>query len=110
MHRLRDALDEFEAAAADNLQRDIEIRRRIARLREHLDDGRPVAELVSSEEAPRVMELLTTTMTTLDTVGSRLRAELAISLREEGLTIEAIATLFGVTRQRISALLRRHGG
>lgn len=109
MHRLRHALDEFEAAAADNLERELEIQRRLARLREQLDLGRPIAEVVSAEETPRVVELLTITLSTLDTVGSRLRAELAIALRKEGLTIEAIATLFGVTRQRISTLLRRHG-
>ena len=46
-------------------------------------------------------------MASLETVGSELRASLALALRDEGLTIEAIAGLFGVTRQRISALLKQ---
>ena len=34
-------------------------------------------------------------------------ASLALALRQDGLTIETIAQLFGVTRQRNSALLRQ---
>ena len=46
-------------------------------------------------------------MASPETVGSELRASLILPLRDEGLTIEAIAGLFGVTRQRISALLKQ---
>jgi predicted transcriptional regulator len=43
------------------------------------------------------------------TASSRLRRAQAAALREEGLTVQDVATLFGVTRQRISNLLRPPG-
>ena len=39
--------------------------------------------------------------------GSRLRRAEARALHVEGMTMEQIADLFGVTRQRVSALLKR---
>lgn len=103
--RLLAAVAEIEEAAAENVERSLEIQRRVARLRERLQAGESLAEIVESEEPPRVVELLSMNMLTLETVGSELRAAQAIALREEGLTLAAIGELFGVTRQRISALL-----
>lgn len=103
--RLLAAVVDIEAAAAENVERSQEIQRRVALLRERLQAGESLAEIVESEEPPRVVELLSMNMLTLETVGSELRAAQAIALREEGLTLAAIGELFGVTRQRISALL-----
>jgi transcriptional regulator len=105
--RLRTALEEIERAAARNVERSEEIRRRVRWFLEQLDDDSSLEALVSAETSPRVVELITLNMTTLENVGSELRASMALALREEGLTIESIAALFGVTRQRISALLRQ---
>ena len=60
-----------------------------------------------AEESPRTVELLSANMSVLETVGADFRARLAHELRREGLTIESVADLFGVTRQRVSALLRQ---
>lgn len=105
--RLMSALSAMEEAAADNMQRTREIQRRARRLRRGLKAGRPLAALVGTEPAPRMVELLSTNMSALETAGAEFRAAQAMALRAEGLTIEAIAALFGVTRQRISALLRQ---
>ncbi len=105
--RLLAALEAIDAAAADNIERSQVIRRRARRLRRGLEQGRPLAELLEREEPPRTVELLTANMATLETTGAELRASTALALRAEGLTIERIADLFGVTRQRISALLRQ---
>lgn len=105
--RLARALVSIEQALSDNVERGIEVQRRVQEFHEQLTDGRSVHELISEEDSPRAVEMLTHNMTTLETVGSEFRANLAHALREEGLTIEAIADLFGVTRQRISALLRQ---
>ncbi len=105
--RLSVALTSIENAAAENVERSLEIQRRVRRLNEQLAGGQPLVELVEAEESPRVVELITSNMAALETVGAELRASLALALREEGLTIEAIAGLFGVTRQRISALLKQ---
>jgi predicted transcriptional regulator len=41
--------------------------------------------------------------------GSKFRRVHARALYEEGLTMDEIAALFGVTRQRVSAVLRKSG-
>ena len=105
--RLSIALTSIENAAAENVERSLEIQRRVRWLKEQIDSGHPLAELVEAEDSPRVVELLTSNMAVLETVGAELRASLALALRDEGLTIEAIGGLFGVTRQRISALLKQ---
>ncbi len=105
--RLIAALVEIEAGAAENVERSREIQRRVKFLRKRLQAGGDLVELVECEEPPRVVELISSNMAVLETAGSELRAAQALALRSEGLTIEAIADLFGVTRQRISALLRQ---
>ena len=42
--------------------------------------------------------------------GARVRRAEAVALYGEGMTMEEIAEKFGVTRQRVSALLRDAGG
>ncbi|MEZ5258799.1 MAG: hypothetical protein R2705_18460 [Ilumatobacteraceae bacterium] len=103
--RLSAALLSIEAAAASNAERSLEIQRRVRWLHEQIAAGVPLAELIEAEESPRVVELITANKAALETVGADLRASLA--LRDDGLTIDAIAGLFGVTRQRISALLKQ---
>ena len=105
--RLIAALLEIEAGAAENVDRSREIQRRVKFLRKRLQAGDDLVNLVEREEPPRVVELISSNMTVLETAGSELRAAQALALRSEGLTIEAIAELFGVTRQRISALLKQ---
>lgn len=105
--RLSVALDDLERAAADNVDRSLAIQDRLAWLRRGLEDGTSLAQLVETEEQPRVVELITTNMVALETFGAEFRAAEAHALRAEGLTIARIAELFGVTRQRISALLRQ---
>ncbi len=107
MDRLSAALAEIELAAAENVERSLEIQRRVEWFRRRIDEGAAIGALVEAEDSPRVVELLTANMATLETVGSEFRASLALALRSDGLTISAIAELFGVSRQRISALLRQ---
>lgn len=102
-----DALRRIDEAMDDNIRRSRAIQRRARRLHSRIEKGQSVAEAVAAEKPPRVVELLTVNMTTLETVGAEFRAVEAQALRADGLTIEAIAGLFGVTRQRISALLKQ---
>jgi predicted XRE-type DNA-binding protein len=101
------ALAGIETAAADNIARSRELKRRARFLRGRLGAGDHLVDLVEREPTPRMVELLTSNMTELETSGAEFRAAEALALRAEGLTIEAIATLFGVTRQRVSALLKQ---
>lgn len=105
--RLISALVDIEVAAGDNVERSLLVQQRAIEMRDQLEAGESLVDLVQDEEAPRVVEMLSTNMATLESAGAELRAAKALALRAEGLTIEAIAELFGVTRQRISALLRQ---
>ena len=73
------------------------------RLRE---EGRSYKEIESGVTGPLVVELTRDNLAALIEAGSRLRKAEARALHAEGMTMEQIAELFGVTRQRVSALLR----
>jgi hypothetical protein len=53
-----------------------------------------------------VVELMTESLDALLEAGSRLRRAKARALYEDGVTMAAIGKLFGVTRQRVSCLIR----
>lgn len=109
------ALDALEALceAAHATKRDADlILERAASIREQRGKGRSWSQIVPAEEGPLVVELLTRSLARLSEAGGRWRREEALALHREGLSMERIADLFGVTRQRVSALLResRAGG
>ena len=103
------ALDDLTAALRENTRRNGEVIARADKLRSARSKGSPWRELVSESERPLIVELLTQNMTALATAGSRLRRLEARVLHDEGLSMERIASLFGVSRQRISELLRESG-
>lgn len=105
INRLLVALAGIETAAQDNLDRTRAIQKRARTERRRLEAGANIVDVVTSEQPPRMVELLSANMAALETAGAEFRAAEALALRAEGLTIQAIADLFGVTRQRISALL-----
>ena len=84
-------------------------RERISHLLEAREAGKPWREIVEAEDPPLVVETLSTVLDRLSVVGSKFRRNEARALYGEGLSMERIATLFGVTRQRVSALLRERG-
>ena len=105
--------DAFIAALADveeAVEQASEMARTISERAEHIRamrrEGKPYREIVPSEERPLIVELLTANLELLAGVGSRLRRAEARALYEEGLTMDEIATLFGVSRQRVAVLLR----
>jgi hypothetical protein len=109
----RAADDDFIAALAvveDAVSQASEIARSIIERAEHIRvmrrAGMPYREIVPNEERPLIVELLTANLELLAGVGSRLRRAEARALYDEGLTMDEIATLFGVSRQRVAVLLR----
>ena len=103
------AADEFIAALAaleDMLSHLPEfataIIERAERIRTLRSKGQPYREIVPQEQRPLIVELLTANLEMLSAVGSRLRRAEARALYDEGLTMDEIATLFGVSRQRIA--------
>lgn len=81
-------------------------RERAERLVEQRETGRAWLDIVTAEPRPLVVERISTVLATLATAGSAWRREQARALHAEQVSINRIAAMFGVTRQRISALLR----
>ena len=100
------ALDDLVAAmdrSVDELRR---ARARAVRLREERRSGRPWLDIVTVEQRPLIVESVSTVLSDLATTGHAWRREQASALQAEDVSINRIAGLYGVTRQRISALLR----
>jgi hypothetical protein len=68
--------------------------------------GRTWTDIVSGETRPLVVERISTVLASLATAGHSWRREQASALQGEQVSINRIAAMFGVTRQRISALLK----
>ena len=101
-----DALTALEGVLADNARRETLIKKRINRLRKSRAYGLLYTESVYREDGPLIVQLLTQSSTALDACGANVRRTEAQALHDEGMTMEQIAERFGVTRQRVSALLR----
>ena len=81
-------------------------RTRAEKLLEERQSGRAWLDLVTAESCPLVVEQLSSVMAALAGAGGAWRREQAYALASEQVSINRIAAMFGVTRQRISALLR----
>jgi DNA-directed RNA polymerase sigma subunit (sigma70/sigma32) len=101
------ALTALEEVIAENDRRAKLIKKRMARIRKARDQGVPYSDTVYDEDGPLIVHLLTESSAALDTCGASVRRAEAQALYNEGLTMEQIAERFGVTRQRVSALLRK---
>jgi hypothetical protein len=101
------ALIALEDVIADNDRRATLIKKRMARIRKARARGVPYSDAVADEDGPLIVQLLTESSAALDTSGATVRRAEAQALYSEGMTMDQIARHFGVTRQRVSALLRR---
>ncbi|MGY1917047.1 hypothetical protein [Blastococcus sp. SYSU DS0973] len=105
------ALEQLIACIDDSVD---ELARACARAERPLAErrqGHPWLELVREEPRPLVVETVSSVPASLAAAGHTWRRrEEAAALRREHVSIYRIATLFGVTRQRISALLRERDG
>ncbi len=100
------ALDALRVAVAHAQEGLDAVSGRITFLREERTKGRTYGELVVEEERPLIVELLTSVLDELMTAGATFRRAEARALHDGGMSQEAIAQLFGVTRQRIGVLLQ----
>jgi hypothetical protein len=101
-----EALDDLDRALDESLEMVERMKRRIREIRGVYSEGRSLREIVPNEEAPLIVQLLTDCTNLLHAYGNRVRRTEARALHREGMTMDEIAKLFGVTRQRVSALLR----
>jgi Sigma-70, region 4 len=100
------ALRELDRVLDINLERIASIKQRIAEIQRQRSDGLSYTEIVEAAESPLLVRAVTESKQTLDGFGARFRRAEALALHNEGMTMEEIAVRFGVTRQRVSALLR----
>jgi hypothetical protein len=82
--------------------------RKVENLRRARRSGLEWQDILTDEDAPGSMQLVSRMLGCLSKASGTLRKELVEELREEGASIPAIARMFGVTHQRVSNLLRRH--
>jgi DNA-directed RNA polymerase sigma subunit (sigma70/sigma32) len=100
------ALRDLERALDANARIVARIKRRIDEIRRQRSEGRSYREIVERTKGDLSVRLITEATEALEEVGARVRRTEALALYREGMTMEEIAEKFGVTRQRISTLLR----
>jgi DNA-binding transcriptional regulator GbsR (MarR family) len=100
------ALDDLDRALDQSLEMTEQMKQRITQIRAVEAEGRNLREIVPYEQTPLIVQLLTESTNLLHSYGNRVRRTEARALHHEGMTMDEIAKLFGVTRQRVSALLR----
>jgi hypothetical protein len=83
-----------------------EARARAETLLRERRSGRAWLDIVGGEPRPLIVERISTVLGSLATAGHAWRREQASALQSEQVSINRIAAMFGVTRQRISALLK----
>jgi hypothetical protein len=105
-----EAVDSVVRALRENQARTTAALNSAANIRKQRLAGRSYADILEHAERPQLVELLTTNVLELHDVGHRLRTVQAWALRQEGLSTQRIAQLYGVSRQRIMALLRSTSG
>ncbi len=112
-HRTRDAAERALENLVSELDRCVEeltrARARAETLLRERRENRPWLEIVTGEDRPLVVERISTVLGALATAGHAWRREQAAALQADNVSINRIAALFGVTRQRISALLKEQG-
>ena len=101
-----EALDDLDRALDESVDMTRRMKSRIRELRNSQAEGRELREFVPEEKTPPLVRLLTESTNLLHSYGNRVRRTEARALHHEGMTMDQIAKLFGVTRQRVSALLR----
>lgn len=104
------ALYNVKEALERNVDAGTQALERVERLISEHQAGRPWSEVIPAEDKPLIVELLSANFERLSTAGSRLRRAQAKALHDEGMTMEQVAACFGVTRQRVSALLKERPG
>jgi hypothetical protein len=100
-----DALDDVVNVLRENERRTETALARAASVRHQRLKGESYSAIVDGEDEPLLVTLLAEGQRRLTHVGAGLRRAKARALYSEGKTMEEIAELFSVTRQRISVLL-----
>lgn len=104
-----EALDGLLAVLRDSTRRNQDATRKAQTIRRLRRDGGSYQEILGRVERALMLQITRENLDGLLQASSRLRRAEARALYGEGMTMEEIAALFGVTRQRVSVLLRDGG-
>ena len=102
-----DALERLVSDLRENIDSNTAAIARARTIADMRSQGLPYRQIADETGRPLVVELITENLERLRMSGAELRRAQAEALHDEGLTMGEIAELFGVTRQRVSAILRR---
>jgi hypothetical protein len=100
------ALDDLVRAAEQMAQTITLVTTRAAEIRTCRQEGLSWRAIVGGEDSALIAGMLTETIARFEAAGTRFRQAEARALHQEGMTMEQIAELFRLTRQRVSVLLR----
>ena len=101
------ALGELELVLRENAEQERLLFQRVGALRLARESGKEWRSILSDEEEPGTVQMVSTVLRRQSEASGYLRRSLVVALRAEGQSIPSIAHLFGVTHQRVSNLLRR---
>lgn len=94
-------------AAAEQMEQALAVvRDRSAVIRACIAEGEPFQQIVARLARPLGGEVLPDALGRLEAASTRGRRVLATALRREGLTMQQVGDLWGISRQRISELLQ----
>ena len=101
-----DALEALVAAIRKNIEVNQQVMARAEAISRRRRAGERYVDIVTTEPPPLIVDMVNENLDRLARMGGRFRRAEAKALHGEGMTMERIAGLFRVTRQRVSALLR----
>jgi hypothetical protein len=99
------AFDALVRTLAETCRQTETLADRAAQTRDRIATGVVLSEFVEAEPRPLIITTMTELLDSLSDAAAEVRRAEAHQLRAEGLSHERIAQLFGVTRQRVAALL-----
>ena len=105
---LDDALDTMVVALRESTKCNQRAIRQAQTIRRRCAAGQPYGEVFARQERSEIRQLTRDNIDQMIQAGARFRWAEARTLHAEGLTMDKIAALFGLTRQRISSLLREN--
>jgi predicted XRE-type DNA-binding protein len=104
--RVLEALASLSDVATSSANELIALSEDLADIRRHRISGWSWRRIASSEDSPKPLSILTRIASNFARASGGYRRALAHGLRDEGMQVTEIASLFEVSRQRVSALIR----
>lgn len=101
-----EALDALVGALQHNIAVNQQVMARAELIKRRRRAGESYTAIVEDAPPPLIIDMVNENLDRLARNGARFRRAEAKALHDEGMTMERIAAVFRVTRQRVSALLR----